>query len=88
MQFLIVLCEKNKVMSQAAGIIIEHNAKGAPTFAHIDLKRYGDKLKDFFASEGVYIEKTLYNSEFVEKIRRAEKQKSKKIDLKQYGISI
>ena len=75
-------------MAQAAGIIIEHNAKGAPTFARVDLKKYGDKLQDFFASEGVLIEKSPYNPEFVEKIRRAEKQKSKRIDLKQYGISI
>ena len=75
-------------MSQTAGIIIEHNAKGAPAFARIDLKQYGDKLKDFLASEGVFIEKSPYNQEFVKKIRRAEKQKSKKIDLSLYGISI
>ena len=61
-------------MAQTTGIIIEHNAKGAPTFARIDLKKYGDKLKDFFASEGVSIEKSPYNPEFVEKIRKSEKQ--------------
>ena len=61
-------------MAQATGIIIEYNAKGAPTFARIDLKKYGNKLKDFFASEGVSIEKSPYNPEFVEKIRKSEKQ--------------
>ena len=61
-------------MSQAAGIIIEHNAKGIPTFARIDLKKYGDKLKDFFASEGVSVETSPYNTEFVAKIKRSEQQ--------------
>jgi hypothetical protein len=39
---------------EAAGIYIEHNAKGAPTFARIDLKRYGAELKDFFSSKGIF----------------------------------
>ena len=70
------------------GIIIEHNSKGVPMLAHIDLKKYGNELRDFFASKGVLVEESPYNPEFVAKIRRAEKQKSKKIDLTRYGISI
>jgi hypothetical protein len=73
---------------RTTGIIIEHSASGIPTFARIDLKKYGDKLKDFFVSEGISVEKSPYNPEFVDKIKRAEKQKSKKIDLTKYGISI
>jgi hypothetical protein len=73
---------------KAAGITIEYNVKGTPAFARIDLKKYGEKLKDFFTSEGVSVEKSPYDPEFVAKIRRAEKQPSKKIDLKKYGISI
>jgi len=61
-------------MIQTAGITIEHNSTGAPTFARIDLKKYGDKLKDFFASEGVSIEISTYNPEFVAKIRKSERQ--------------
>jgi hypothetical protein len=63
------------------GITIEHNAKGTPTFARIDLQKYGNKLKDFFASEGVTVEKSPYDPEFVAKIRRAEKQPSVKVDI-------
>ena len=59
-------------MTQTTGITIEHNAKGIPTFARIDLRKYGDKLKDFFASEGVLIEKSTYDPEFVEKIKSQE----------------
>ena len=72
------------VMKQTAGIIIEHNAKGVPTFARIDLKKYGDKLKDFFASEDVSVEKLSNNPEFVAKIEKAEKQNSKKTKLNEY----
>ena len=66
-------------MPQTTGIIIEHNAKGAPAFAHIDLKQYGDKLKDFFASEEVFIDKSPYNQEFVEKIKSQESMPGVKI---------
>lgn len=66
---------------QSSGIYIEHNAKGVPTFAHIDLIKYGEKLKDFFFSEGIIIEKSPYNPEFVAKIRRAENQPSVKVDI-------
>ena len=66
---------------ESSGIYIEHNAKGVPTFAHIDLIKYGEKLKDFFFSEGIIIEKSPYNPEFVAKIRRAENQPSVKVDI-------
>ena len=73
---------------QTAGIFIEHNAKGVPTFARIDLKKYGAELKGFFFEKGISVEESLYDPELIAKIRRAEKQESKKIDLSQYGISI
>lgn len=41
-------------MAQTTGIYIEHNAKGVPTFARIDLRKYGMELKDFFASKGIF----------------------------------
>ena len=61
-------------MNAARGIIIEHNTTGIPVFAHIDLRKYGDKLKDFFASEGVSVEKSPYNPKFVAKIKESEEQ--------------
>ena len=64
-----------------SGIIIDHNKKGDPIFAHIDLRQYGEELRDFFVSKGVSVEKSPYNSEFVAKIRRAEKQPSVKVDV-------
>ncbi|MDR1368692.1 MAG: hypothetical protein LBJ72_01005 [Dysgonamonadaceae bacterium] len=73
---------------ETTGIFIEHNAKGIPTFARIDLEKYGEKLKDFFISEGIIVNESPYDPEFVAKIRRAEKQPSRKVDLKKYGISI
>ena len=75
-------------MATAAGITIERNASGIPNFAHIDLLKYGTELKDFFSSKGIEVEKSPYNQEFVAKIRKAEKQESKRIDLSKYGISI
>jgi hypothetical protein len=71
--------ELNK--KQATGIQIEHNAKGIPTFAHIDLKKYGSELNGFFSSKGIIIEKSTYDPEFVAKIKRAEKQPSTKVDI-------
>ena len=59
---------------QSTGIYIEHNAKGVPTFAHIDLKKYGEKLKDFFSAEGISVEKSSYNPEFVAKIKESREQ--------------
>jgi len=59
---------------ETTGIKIEHNANGIPIFAHIDLKKYGADLKDFFASRGVSVEKSPYDPEFVAKIKRSEQQ--------------
>jgi hypothetical protein len=64
-----------------SGITIERNALGIPHYARIDLRRYGAKLKEFFTSKEVEVEKSPYNPEFVAKIRRAEKQPSVKVDI-------
>jgi len=73
---------------QSTGIFIEHNAKGVPTFARIDLKKYGIELKEFFSTKGISVDESFNDPELVAKIRRAEKQKSKKLDLTKYGISV
>jgi hypothetical protein len=73
---------------KSTGITIARNASGVPTFARIDLRKYGNQLKDFFAANRVELDESPYDPEFVAKIRRAEKQKSKAIDLQKYGISI
>ncbi|MDR1198683.1 MAG: hypothetical protein LBK94_06680 [Prevotellaceae bacterium] len=70
------------------GIIIERDSNGAASIARIDLKKYGKALAPFFEKIGVDIEEMPYDNEFVAKIKRAEKQKSKKVDLQKYGISI
>jgi hypothetical protein len=63
------------VMEQAAsGIVIERNLQGTPIFAHIDLRKYGNELKDFLSSKGVTTEESPYNPEFVAKIRRSKQQ--------------
>ena len=41
---------------QTTGIFIEQNAKGIPTFARIDLKKYGTELKEFFFQKGITLE--------------------------------
>jgi hypothetical protein len=61
-------------MAQTAGIQIEHNAKGMPAFARIDLKKYGIELHEFFSSKGIEIGESPYDPEFVAKIRRSEQQ--------------
>ena len=59
---------------QTAGITIEHNAKGVPTFARIDLKKYGKELKEFLSAKGISIEESPYNQEFVAKIKQSKEQ--------------
>jgi HAMP domain-containing protein len=61
-------------MEQTSGIYIERNSQGIPRFARIDLKKYGDELKDFFSSKGIAIEESLYNPEFIAKIKRSNQQ--------------
>jgi len=63
------------------GITIEHNTRGIPVFARIDLKKYGNELKDFFISKGVSVNESPYKPDFVAKIKRAEKQPSVKMDI-------
>jgi hypothetical protein len=73
---------------KATGITIERNARGEAAFVRIDLRKYGHQLKDFLVSNQVELEESPYDPEFVAKIRRAEKQESKAVDLQKYGISI
>ncbi|GHU64550.1 hypothetical protein FACS1894123_09390 [Bacteroidia bacterium] len=60
-------------MKQIAGITIERNAHEKANFARIDLRKYGEQLMPFFKEIGVSTEESLYDPEFVAKIRRAEK---------------
>lgn len=59
---------------QQEGIFIEHNAKGVPTFARIDLNKYGAELKEFLSTKGISIEESSYNPEFVAKIKQSRQQ--------------
>jgi hypothetical protein len=40
----------------ATGITIERTYGGVPTFAHIDLRKYGDELAGFFKAQKVDLE--------------------------------
>ena len=72
---------------ETAGIKIECNAKGIPTFAHIDLRRYGEELKDFFISKGFSVEHSIYNSDFVKMIKSQENMpETKKITFKAIAL--
>jgi hypothetical protein len=59
---------------QTTGILIEHNAKGIPTFARIDLNKYGAELKEFFSAKGISLEESPYDPEFVSKIKQSKEQ--------------
>ncbi|MDR2041038.1 MAG: hypothetical protein LBP98_01815 [Tannerella sp.] len=59
---------------KTAGITFKRNTCGVPALVGIDLKRHGDKLKDFFASGQVELDESPYYPEFVAKIRRSEEQ--------------
>jgi hypothetical protein len=74
------LTDKNM---DTAGIIIEHNAKGVPTLVHIDLKKYGDELKDFFTANGISVESSKYDPDFVAKIKSQENLPGVKIKASQ-----
>ena len=56
--------------------------------SRIDLNKYGAELKEFLLTKGISVEEYYNDSKLVAKIRRAEKQKSKKLDLSKYGISV
>ncbi|MDR1653044.1 MAG: hypothetical protein LBS01_05245 [Prevotellaceae bacterium] len=38
---------------KAKGITIERDSKGVPAFVRIDLRRYGEELKDFFINKEI-----------------------------------
>ena len=46
-----------------AGITIDRDAKGVPVVAHIDLRKYGNEMKEFFSSKGIVFEDSLSDSE-------------------------
>ncbi|MDR3286477.1 MAG: hypothetical protein LBT27_03440 [Prevotellaceae bacterium] len=73
---------------QTTGIKIERDDNGIARYARIDLRKYGKVLAPFFKKIGIDTELSPYNPEFVAKIKKAESQASKKIDLTKYGISI
>ncbi|MDR2679639.1 MAG: hypothetical protein LBC47_02375 [Tannerella sp.] len=52
-------------MAQVAGIFIEHNAQGIPTYARIDLRKYGKDLMSFFKEKGVEIKEKAIEEEEV-----------------------
>ena len=62
---------------QTTGIFIEHNAKGVPTFARIDLKKYGTELKEFLSAKGIPFETP--NDETEAAIKEAENYKNLKV---------
>jgi len=64
---------------ETAGIYIEHNANGIPAFARIDLSRYGERLRDFFTSAGVKLDKPPYDTQFVAKIKSQENMPGVKV---------
>ena len=73
-------------MARVAGITIEKDKQGNARYARIDLKKYGKLLNPFFKELGMEDEVSPYNSKFVEKIKRSEKQaeegKVHRLDLK------
>ena len=64
---------------EAVGIYIEHNASGIPAFARIDLKKYGERLRDFFTSEGVALKEVPYDPHFVAQIKAQESMPGVKV---------
>ena len=66
----------------ATGITIEHSVNGEPTFARIDLRKYGKQLAAFFASNNVKIEdKKELSAKLKESIAQAERGDVKKMDM-------
>ena len=72
-------------MARVTGITIEKDKQGNARYARIDLKKYGKLLNPFFKELGMEDEVSPYNSTFVEKIRKSEKEfaegKGVKIDI-------
>jgi hypothetical protein len=66
-------------MAQITGIQIEHNIKGIPAYARIDLRKYGTELHEFFSSKGIKIGESSYDPAFVAKIKSQENMPGVKI---------
>jgi hypothetical protein len=46
-----------------SGITIDRDANGVPLVAHIDMRKYGNELKEFFMSKGIVFEDSSFDSE-------------------------
>jgi hypothetical protein len=75
-------------MKRIEGITIEKAIKGKTRYIRIDMNKYGEEIISFFREKGIEIDPEEYDPKFVEKIKKAEKEESQKIDLSEYGISI
>jgi hypothetical protein len=75
-------------MARVSGITIEKDTDGNARYVRVDLRKHGKALEPFLKKVGLENEIEDYDPEFVAKIKKAEKEKSKKIDLEKYGISI
>lgn len=74
-------------MTRMSGITIEKDASGKARYIRVDLRiwhRFSTILKEIRYRK----QKDDYDPEFVAKIKHAEKEESKKINLEKYGISI
>jgi hypothetical protein len=52
----------------ANGIVIERSASRTPSFARIDLRKYGEELRPFFESKGIQLTEEI---KFTEKLQKA-----------------
>lgn len=72
-------------MAHIAGITIEKDSKGKAKYMRIDLRKYGQRLREFIKEVGLEDEISPYDPKFVAKIKQGEKEiaegKTHKINL-------
>jgi hypothetical protein len=61
-------------MEQTTGVFIERNMQGIPSYARIDLNKYGKRLMPFFKEIGIDKEFSAYSDQFVNKIKQSRKE--------------
>ena len=68
-------------MARIAGITIEKDLRGHARYARIDMKKYGDRLKDFFNEVGVKVEPDIkLTSKLKKSIQQARNGESKELN--------
>ncbi|MEI6753701.1 MAG: hypothetical protein WCK78_11090 [Paludibacter sp.] len=64
-------------MARIAGITIEKDLRGHARYARIDLRKYGEDLRNFFQEKGVSIDEVKFTTKMKRSIKEAKTGQTK-----------